>query len=132
MFFALSMLMDGVTNASLSLNSIYSEDARINAHTCIEDVLRRMKLEQQFNRNLNYTISPLNTCSTALQWFEEHTVAPGLHERLVNVDATGVSHGFTRTLRYELRVTRYDIPRNDGTSGNMNAIDFISVNELNN
>lgn len=129
MFFALSILMDGVANAALSLNSLYYEDARINVHTCIEDVLMRLKLEQQFNRNLSYTIAPSNTCSTTMTWFAPHQVSPGITERLANVLVTGVSHSFTRHFLYEFRVTRYDVNQSDGSLDYMNVIDYIAVAE---
>ncbi|MBI5421668.1 hypothetical protein HZA44_00855 [Candidatus Peregrinibacteria bacterium] len=130
MFFAIAMLMDGVSNAALSLNSIYTEDARINVHTCIEDVLYRLRLEQQFNQNLNYTISEGNTCSTTMTWFAPSQVAPGTVERLVNVDVVGTSHNFTRHFRYDLRVTRYTVNNPDGTYGYTNTVDYIAVSEL--
>jgi len=129
MFFALSILMDGVANAALSLNSLYYEDARINVHTCIEDVLMRLKLEQQFNRNLNYAIAPDNTCSTVMTWFAPHQVSAGVTERLVNVLVTGVSHNFTRNFLYELRQTRYDVHLSDGSLKFMNSLDYIAVTE---
>jgi hypothetical protein len=129
MFFALSMLMDGVNNASLSLSSIYYEDARINSHSCIEDTLYRLKLEQQFDRNLDYTISEANTCSTEMTWFASHVISPQVTERLVNVLVTGKSHDFIRKYLYELRVTRYIVNSPDGTYGYTNTIDYIAVNE---
>lgn len=130
MFFAIAMLMDGVSNAALSLNSIYTEDARINVHTCIEDVLYRLRLEQQFNRNLSYTISEGNTCSTTMTWFPPVQVDVGTVERLVNVDVVGASRNFSRHFRYDLRVTRYTVNYPDGTYGYTNTIDYIAVNEL--
>ena len=129
MFFALSILMDGVNNATLSLNSIYYEDARINVHSCIEDTLYRLKLEQQFNRNLNYTISPDNACGTVMTWFDPHTISPQVSERLVNVLVTGTSHNFIRKFLYELRVTRYTVNNPDGTYGYANTVDYIAVTE---
>ncbi len=129
MFFAISILMDGVANAALSLNSLYYEDARINVHTCIEDVLMRLKLEQQFNRPLNYTISEANTCSTVMTWFPPNQVSPGVSERLVNVLVTGASHNFTRQFLYELRVNRYDVHYPDGSMDYMNTLNYIAVTE---
>ena len=38
MIFSMSILKDGVENASLSLSSIYYESARINSIICLEDV----------------------------------------------------------------------------------------------
>lgn len=130
MFFALSMLMDGVSNAALSLNSLYYEDARINAHTCIEDVLYRLRREEQFNRNLDYTVEDQNSCTTTMTWFSPNQVAPGIVERLVNVNVVGVSHNFVRRYRYELRVKRYDVHHPDGTLTHMNTVDYIAVTEL--
>ena len=129
MFFAFSILMDGVANAALSLHSLYYEDARINVHTCIEDVLIRLKLEQQFNRPLNYTISQDNTCSTTMTWFAPNQVSPEVTERLVNVEVAGVSHSFTRRFLYELRVTRYNVHKSDGSLDYMNTLDYIAVTE---
>jgi hypothetical protein len=129
MFFALSILMDGVANAALSLNSLYYEDARINIHTCIEDVLMRLKLEQQFNSPLSYTVAEANTCSTVMTWFAPNQVSPGVTERLVNVLVTGVSHNFTRHFLYELRQTRYDVHQSDGSLDYMNTLDYIAVTE---
>ena len=129
MFFALSILMDGVSNATLSLNSIYYEDARINVHSCIEDTLYRLRQERQFNRNLSYTIAPYNTCSTVMTWFAPHVISPQASERLVNVLVTGGSHNFIRKFLYELRVTRYTVNHPDGTYNYLNAVDYIAVTE---
>jgi len=130
MFFSMSMLLDGVNNASLSLNSLFYEGANINATACAEDALIRIKKEEQFNRNLNYTISDDNTCSSSIQWFQENPVAFGITERLANLDVTGVSNGFTRSFRYELRVLKYDVNHADGTLEHMKTINFTSINEL--
>jgi hypothetical protein len=130
MYFAFAMLMDGVNNAALSLNSIYYEDARIDAHSCIEDTLYRMKQEAQFSRNLSYTLAQGDSCSTAMTWFNPVQVKVGVSQRLVNVDVTGVSHSFTRKFRYQLRQTQYTINHADGTYGYMNNIDYIAVDEL--
>jgi len=130
MFFAIGMLLDGVSNASLSLSSIYYEDARINMNTCLEDFLLRLKQEEQFSQNLNYQIADENSCSTTIEWFDPTPVAPGIVERLANLEVTGVSQGFTRTFRYELRIARHDVNYSDGSLDYLNNIDFISITEL--
>ena len=130
MFFAMNMLLDGVTNASLSLSSIYYEDARINVTTCLDDVLMRIKQEEQFNRDLSYTISDQNSCSTALQWFAPQQIAPGIVERLATLDVTSISNGFERTFRYELKVARFDVNYSDGSLDYMNNIHITSMTEL--
>ena len=130
MFFAMGMLMDGVTNASLSLSSIYYEDSRINVNICLEDVLYRIKQEETFNQNLNYNISDGNSCSTTITWFEPQQVAQGIVERLATLDVTGVSHNFSRTFRYELRVARFDVNYSDGSLDYLNNIEFVSITEL--
>lgn len=130
MFFAMNMLLDGVNNASLSLSSIYYEDARINMNTCLEDVLFRIKQEEVFNRNINYQITDNDSCSTTIEWFDPIIVSPGVSERLANLEATGVSYGFTRTFRHELRIARHDVNYSDGSLEYLNNIDFISISEL--
>lgn len=130
MFFAMGMLMDGVTNASLSLSSIYYEDSRINMNICLEDVLYRIKQEEAFSLDLNYNISDDNSCSTTITWFESTPVAQGIVERLATLDVTGTSHNFSRTFRYELRVARFDVNYSDGSLDYLNNIDFISITEL--
>jgi hypothetical protein len=129
MLFALSMVMDGLKNAALSSGSISYENAGINATTCLEDVLMRIKLEAQFNRNLNYTLSANNTCSTNITWFGETSVKTGLTERLANLDVTGISNGFTRIFHYGLKISKFDINHSDGTVTYMNVIKFSSINE---
>jgi hypothetical protein len=129
MLFAVSMLMDGVKNASLSNGSISYENARINATACAEDVFMRIMKEAQFTRNLNYTFSPNNTCSTVITWFTETSVKTGLTQRLVNLDVTGVSAGFTRVFHYGLKVLKFDVNHLDGTLTHMNTINFISITE---
>jgi len=130
MFFAMRILMDGVNNASLSANSLNYENTRINATTCIEDALIRIKKQSQFNTNFNYTISEGNTCSATLTWFNEIPVSLGVVSRLVNLDVTGVNGNFTRTFRYEMKVTRYDVNHLDGTLEYMNTITFNSITEI--
>ena len=124
------MLFDGVDNASLSLSSIYYEDSRINVNICLEDVLYRIKQEEEFSRNLNYNISENNYCSTAITWFAPQQVAQGIVERLATLDVTGASHNFSRTFRYELRVARFDVNYSDGSLDYLNNIEFVSITEL--
>lgn len=130
LIFSMSMLTDGISNASLSLNSIYYEDARLNSVTCLEDALLRIKKESQFNQNLNYNIFTNNSCSTSISWQGETQIKTGLTERLADLDVTGVSNGYTRKFRYSLRVAKFDVNNSDGSLKYMNSIDFISITEL--
>lgn len=130
MLFAMSMLMDGVDNASLSSNSINYESAHINATTCLEDVLLRMKEEDQFIRNLNYTISEGNSCSTTIAWNPESQFAPGVTERLVDLDVVGTSNSFSRTFRYSIDVKKFDVNDTDGSVTHMKSISFVSISEI--
>ncbi len=129
MIFSMMMLLDGVNNASLSLNSIYYEDARINLTTCLEDVLYRMRQEDQFTQNLNYTISDDNSCTSSITWYNEQNVGPGHTQRLADLDVTGISNGFSRAFRYALKVEKFDINHSDGTVDYMKTIDFVSITE---
>jgi hypothetical protein len=130
MIFSMMMLLDGVDNASLSLNSIYYENARINMVTCLEDILYRIRQEEQFSQSLDYDISDNNTCSTSITWYSKTYPAPGMSERLADLDVTGVSNGFSRTFRYALRIAEFDVNYSDGSKDYMKSIDFISINEL--
>ena len=129
MLFAMTMLLDGVRNASLSISSINYESARINMTTCLEDVLLRIKLEDEYTRNLDYTLSDGNSCTTSIVWFAENQVAPGITERLVELDVTGVSNNFTRIFSYDLKVARFDINNSDGSLDYMKTIDFMNIEE---
>ena len=129
MFFAMTMLLDGVRNASLSTSSVNYENARINMTTCLEDVLLRIKMEEEYNQNLNYTLSEGNSCTTSIVWFVENQVSPGITERLVELDVTGVSNNFPRTFSYDLKVAKFDINNSDGSLDYMNTIDFINIEE---
>ena len=130
MLFAMSMLQEGVDNASLSLNSIFYEDARINAISCEEDVFLRIRQEEQFSRNLNYALSSGNSCSTTIQWFASQPLSQGITTRLATLDVTGVSNGFTRTFRYGLKIYRFDVNHSDGSLTHMNTIRVDSPQEL--
>jgi hypothetical protein len=130
MIFAMSMLKDGLDNATASLSSIYYENARTNGITCLEDTLLRIKRETNFSRDLNYTITNRDSCSTDIQWFSPQQVKPGTTETLVNLDVTGVSNGFTRKYRYNLKVTKYDVNYSDGSLDFMNNIDIISIDDI--
>ena len=131
MFFAVQMLLDGVNNAALSLNGIYYERARFNIDTCLDDTLMRIQKESQFNRNLSYNISDLDSCSTTILWLPPSQIKPGVTERLVNLTVTGISKGFTRTFDYDLRIVTYDVNSLDSITRKMNRIDFISIDEAN-
>ncbi len=130
MFFAIGMLLDGVDNASLSLSSIHYESARINANTCLEDMLIRIRQEEKFERDLDYTILDDETCQTAIEWFAPQMVAQGIVERLVSLTVTGVSHGFTRTFEYDLKISRHDVYYDDGSFEYYNVIDIVDMDEL--
>ncbi|MBN2096831.1 hypothetical protein JW752_05585 [Candidatus Peregrinibacteria bacterium] len=130
MFFAIGMLLDGVNNASLSLSSIYYESARVNANTCLEDALIRIRQEEKFQRNLNYSILDNESCQTAIEWFAPQQIAPGIVERLANLTVTGVSHGFTRTFEYDLKIARHDVHYDDGSFEYYNVIDIVDMDEL--
>lgn len=130
MFIAIGMLLDGVSNASLSLSSISYENARINTNVCLQDALIKIKQEETYSNPISYDLMDGNSCSAAVQWFAPQQVAQGIVERLANLDATGVSNGFTRTFRYELRVERYDVNHSDESFEYMNTIDFVSITEL--
>ncbi|MBU0577989.1 hypothetical protein KJ742_06590 [Patescibacteria group bacterium] len=130
MIFAMSMLKDGVDNASLSLSSIYYENARINATTCLEDTLYRIKQEEIFNEDLDYTITDEDSCTTTITWYDPQQTAPGIVERLADLEVIGVSNNFTRTFSYGLKVSRFDVNYSDGSLDYMNNIDIISIEEL--
>ena len=129
MTFAILMLKDGVENASLSLHSIYYDDARINVNVCLEDVLLRIKKEEQFTRNLNYAISDYDSCYTTMEWFDPQQINPFIIERLVNVQITGTSHSFTRTFNYGLKIAQHKLYKTGGTIEYLNNINIISVDE---
>ena len=130
MVLAMSMLMDGVNNATLSLDSIHYEGARINVKTCLEDTLLRLRQEEQFSQNLNYQITDRDSCSTEMQWFSPQVISPTRTERLLNLTITGVSDVFERTFRYELKVVRFEVSRPDDSVDYLNTIEFISIDEL--
>lgn len=130
MLFAIGMLIDGVDNAALSLSSIYYEEARVNSISCLEDSLYRIRQEEKFEQNLDYQLSDDQACSTVIEWFPPQQVALGIVDRLANLDITGQSHGFVRTFRYELKVSRHDVHYDDGSFEYMNVIDVMSLTEL--
>lgn len=130
MFFAMSMLMSGVNNASLSLHSIYYEDARINVVTCLEDMFYRIKKEEQFAGSLDYEISEDNTCSAEITWQAETPIKTGLTERLAGISIIGISHSFVREFEYNIRVGKYDVNHTDGSLEHMNTIDITSEEEV--
>lgn len=129
MFFAFNMLSDGITNASLSFNSVYFEDARINMYVCLEDTLLRMKNESQFTTNLNYTISSDDSCVSNIQWGTPTQTSPGVLETPVTLNVTGTSNGYTRSFTYGLKVTQFDVNLLDGSLDYMNTIDILSIIE---
>ena len=129
---ATQILKDGVDNASLSLSSIYYEDARINASICLEDTLMRIKREDQFNENLNYTISSDESCSTTIQWGTPQQISTGLTETLVDLSVTGTAQDFSRTFDYELKIKKHDVNYTDGSLDYTNNINIISIEEITN
>ena len=131
MITAMTLLKDGVDNASLSLSSIFYENAKLNSTICVEDTLIRIKQEQQFIRNLNYTLDAGQSCSTIIQWYTPQQTAPDRWETLVDLEVTGTSSGFSRSFDYALKVERIDVNHTDGTLEYINNIDIISIEEIN-
>jgi hypothetical protein len=129
MIFAMSILKDGVRNASSSLESIYYEKARINSNTCLEDTLVRIKREQIFTQNINYAIAEDESCSSTMIWLAPVQVAPNILERNLNLAVTGTSSGFSRTFNHVIRVTRYDVNYPNGELDYLNSIDILSTVE---
>lgn len=130
MVIAMSLLKEGVDNASLSLSSIYYENAKLNSTICVEDTLIRMKQEEQFNKNLNYTLGNGQSCSTIMQWYTPQEVGTGRWETLVDLEVSGTSGNFTRTFNYALKVKRIDVNDTDGNLNYVNNIDIISIEEI--
>jgi hypothetical protein len=130
MLFAMAMLKDGLENASLSLQSIYYDNARINSNVCLEDFLYRTKKEEEFTGNLNYTISDDDSCSTSIEWFNAQQINPFIIERLANLEITGISHGFSRKFNYELKITQHKLYNTDNTIEYMNNIDINNIEEI--
>ncbi len=129
MIFAMSILKSGINNATLSIDSIYYENARINVNICLEDTLYRIKQEEEFSQNLNYTISDEDSCSTTIEWYEPQLVDTGRTDTLVYLEITGISGNFTRTYDYGLKVSRYDVNYSDGTLEYMNNISINYIEE---
>lgn len=130
MLIAISLLKDGVDNAVLSIQSIYYETAKLNSTICLEDSLLRMKMEEQFDQELNYAINPDQSCSTNLTWYSPVQIEPGIVETLVDLEITGVSNNFARTFKYELKVKQYAVNDVDASLNYTNNIDVLSVEEL--
>jgi hypothetical protein len=131
MTIAMTILKDGVDNASLSLSSIYYENARINASICLEDVLLRIKLENQFSTNLNYNLGTNQNCSTNIQWYTPQQIAPGITETLADLTVTGTSSNFVRTFSYGLKIDTHDVNFLDGSIMHTNIIDITGIDETN-
>lgn len=126
----MTLLKSGVDNASLSLQSIYYENAKLNSAICLEDSLIRIKAEEQFGRNLNYTIETGQNCSSIIQWYTPQQTGPGRQETLVDLEVSGTSSNFTRTFEYSLKVKRIDVNNTNGTLEYVNEIDIISIDEI--
>ena len=131
MFFAISMLTDGINNAALSVNSLNYENAHINMSSCLDDALMRIKREAQFSGALNYNLYQGNSCSSSIIWASETPVKTGLVRRQATLDVTGVSNNFTRKFRYVLNVLKFTVNHNDGLVQYMNTINIDSITEIN-
>jgi len=131
MTIAMAILKDGVDNASLSLSSIYYENARINAEVCLEDILLRIKMADQFSANLNYNLESGQNCSTTIQWYTPQQVATGTVEVLADLTVTGTSNNFVRSFRYGLKIDKHDVNFLDGSVQHTNVIDITSLDEIN-
>jgi len=129
MIIAMTLLKDGVDYASLSLSSIYYENAKLNSTVCLEDSLIRMKQEEQFGQNLNYTLEIGQSCSTIIQWYTPQEVETGRWETLADLEVSGTSGNFTRSFNYALKVKRIDVNDTDGNLNYINNIDIISIEE---
>lgn len=132
MIMAVSLLKDGIDNASLSLSSIHYENARLNATICVEDNLIRIKKENQFNLNLDYDIEDNHGCTSTIQWYTPQITEPGRQETLADLIVSGTSGNFIRTFDYELKVKRTEVTYTDGSMAYKNDIDIISITETNN
>ena len=132
MIIAMTILKDGVDNASLSLSSIYYENAKLNSTICLEDTLVRIKLEEQFSRNLNYTLEPDQSCSSIIQWYTPQLITDGRWETLVDLEVSGTSGNFSRTFNYALKAKRVDVNHLDGSVEYINNLEIISIEELSN
>ncbi|MBU1015699.1 hypothetical protein KJ657_01275 [Patescibacteria group bacterium] len=130
MIIAITLLKDGVDNAALSLSSIYYENAKLNSIICLEDSLIRIKKEEQFNQNLDYTIGAGQSCSSTIQWYPTQQTGTGRWEALVDLEVGGGSSNFTRTFDYQLKVKKITVNNTDGTIEYVNEIDIISIEEI--
>jgi len=131
MTIAMSILKDGVDNASLSLSSIYYENSRINAEICLEDILLRIKGVDQFSTNLSYNFGNNQTCSTTIQWYTPQQIAPGIMEVLADLTVTGTSNNFVRKFSYALKIDKHDVNYLDGSIKHTNIIDINDIEETN-
>lgn len=129
---AMTILKEGVDNASLSLSSIYYEDARINANICLEDTLMRIKYEDEFTRNLNYSIDEGEGCTTTIQWQAPQVIRQGITETIAELSVSGTAHGFIRTFDYELKIRKFDVNHTDETIEYSNIITITSIEEIKN
>lgn len=127
---AMTLLKDGVDNASLSISSIHYENAKLNSTICLEDSLIRMKMEDQFNQNLNYTFDTGQSCSSNIQWYTPQQTGVGRWETLVDLEVSGTSNNFTRSFDYELKIKKTSVNQTDGSLEYVNNIDIISITEL--
>jgi len=127
---AMTILREGVDNASLSLSSIYYENARINANICLEDTLLRIKHEETCIRNLNYSIDENEGCTTTIQWQTPQSAGTGITEATAQLSVTGTAQGFTRTFNYDLLIRKFDVNHPDGSVDYTNVITINSIEEI--
>lgn len=130
MIIAMTLLKDGIDNASLSISSVHYENAKLNSTICLEDSLIRMQMEEQFNQNLNYTLETGQSCSSIIQWYTAQQTGVGRWETLVDLEVSGTSNNFTRSFDYELKVKKISVNHTDGTVEYVNNIDIISITAL--
>ena len=130
MIISMTLLKDGVDNAALSLYSIYYENAKINSVICLEDTLLRIKLEDQFNKNLDYVFSEGQGCSTTIQWYTPQQTGLGTVETLIDLTVSGTSQNFTRSFIYDLMIRKHDVNYLDGSLEYVNNINIISIEEI--
>lgn len=130
MIIAMTLLKDGVDNASLSLTSIAYENSRLNAVICFEDTLIRMKMEEKFDEVINYDLGEGQSCTGTITWYTTQEVGTGRWETLADLEVSGTDGNFTRTYEYSLKVRKTAVNHTNGTVEYMNSIDILSIEEL--
>ena len=127
---SMTILNDGIDNATLSLSSISYERSRVNATVCLEDTLYRMKNEEHFSSNLNYTIEENEGCNSTINWGTPNTSTPGMVITPVDLTVTGTSNNFVRTFDYDLIVKRVDVNYATGELEHLNIINVNNIQEI--